>query len=359
VNILQIVKSSGCILIILISISAMAKKMPTWGASKPLPLETPKDSLKPGEFTWEERVATEGPILVVVSLEEQIAYAYRNGLLIGMSTISAGKKGHRTPTGVFTTSFKKVEHHSSKYNNAAMPYTQRITNDGVALHAGVVPGYETSHGCVHLPSEFARLLYNSSPMGMTVVVTDGKGKLQDAEDPSFLSPVTEKGAIDTISTQRLGHNEEYRWQPELSPRGPVSIIISGADRRMIVMRDGKEIGRCKITLNVPVDSIGTHLFVAQLSDPFQSHMPIDTKAESRKWISVNIQQLEYQNDEKLDLLNGRRISVPLEFSKKVIPIVTTGTTVLVTYAPILKKDQNVPLDLMPSEAEEGKKDTRK
>lgn len=350
---------ANCLAALFICTQLQAKKMPTWGASKPLPLETPKESLKPGEFTWEERVATGGPILVVVSLEEQLAYAYRNGLLIGMSTISAGKKGHRTPTGVFTTTFKKIDHHSSKYNNAAMPYTQRFTTSGVALHAGVVPGYETSHGCVHLPSEYARLLYNASPMGMTIVVTDGKGKLQEAENPSFLSPVTAKGAIDTISSQRLGHDEEYRWQPEISPKGPVSIVISGADRRMIVMRDGKEIGRCKITLNNPADSLGTHLFVAQVSDPFQAHTPIDNTSETRKWLAVNIQQLEYQNDQKLDLLNGRRVSVPMAFSQKVIPIVTTGTTVLVTDAPILKKDQNVPFHLMPTESAEGKKDKKK
>ena len=352
---LSITQKFGWLFIILISIHAQAKKMPSWGASKPRPLQTPKEDLKPGEFTWEDRVATKGPILVVISLKEQFAYAYRNGLLIGLSTISAGKKGHTTPTGVFTTSFKKVDHHSSKYNNAAMPYTQRFTNYGVALHAGVVPGYETSHGCVHLPSEYARLLYNASPMGMTIVVTDGKSKLKEVANPSFLSPVSPKGAPDTISSKGLGQDEDYRWRPELSPKGPVSIIISGADRRMIVMRDGKEIGRCKITLTNPADSLGTHLFVAKLPDT-TANIPINSRADSRKWLSVNIEQLEYGNDETLDLLNGRRISVPLSFSQKVIPIVTTGTTVLLTDAPILKKSLKAPLSLVPTEAGEGKKD---
>lgn len=345
----------GCLLTFLLCYPALAKKMPAWGASRPLPLETPKENLKPGEFTWEDRIATKGPILVVISLDEQLAYAYRNGLLIGMSTVSAGKKGHRTPTGVFTTSFKKVDHHSSKYNNASMPYTQRFTNYGVALHAGVVPGYETSHGCVHLPSEYARRLYNASPMGMTIVVTDGKGKLEEVANSSFLTPVTTKGTIDTISSQRLTQNEEYRWKPEISPKGPVSIIISGADRRMIVMRDGKEIGRSRIALNKPGDSLGTHLFVAQIPDSSAS-VPINSRADSRKWLSVNIRQLEYQNDQVIDLLNGRKVSVPLAFSQKVIPIITTGTTVLLTDAPILKKDLKAPLSLMPTVAAEGKKD---
>jgi lipoprotein-anchoring transpeptidase ErfK/SrfK len=77
-----------------------------------------------------------------------------------------------TPTGVFTTKLKDKDHHSSIYHNAAMPYTQRNTNDGVALHAGGVPGYPDLHGCVHLPSEYARLLFDAAPLGMTIVIAD-------------------------------------------------------------------------------------------------------------------------------------------------------------------------------------------
>jgi len=119
---------------------AVAAAMPFWGASAPAPFTTPSDELKDGEFTWAPEIAPSGPIAVLVSLDEQRAYTYRNGILIGTSTVSTGKPGHETPTGVFTTKLKDADHHSSIYNNAPMPYTQRITNDGIALHAGGVTG---------------------------------------------------------------------------------------------------------------------------------------------------------------------------------------------------------------------------
>ena len=97
----------------------MAQKTPFWGATKPVPFDTPPNLLKKGEFTWAPNVAPAGPILVVVSLNEQRAYAYRNNILIGAAMVSTGKPGHETPTGVFSTILKDKDHHSSKYNNAA------------------------------------------------------------------------------------------------------------------------------------------------------------------------------------------------------------------------------------------------
>ena len=156
-------------------VPVLALALPFWGAKVSSPAQTPPKALQPGEFVWLPQAAPAGPIVVVVGLDDQLAYAYRNGVRIGYAKVSTGKKGHETPTGVFTTLQKDKDHHSSIYNNAAMPYTQRLTWGGVALHAGGIPDYPSSHGCVHLPSEFARLLFEVSPMGMTVVVGDGGG----------------------------------------------------------------------------------------------------------------------------------------------------------------------------------------
>ena len=108
------------------------------------------DKLAPGEFAWEPQLSNGGPLLVVVNIQEQMAYVYRNGLRIGRTSVSTGKAGHETPTGVFTILEKHEEHYSNKYNNAPMPFMQRLTWDGVALHAGKIPGYQASHGCVRL-----------------------------------------------------------------------------------------------------------------------------------------------------------------------------------------------------------------
>ncbi len=102
--------------------------------------------LKPGEYAWHPEFSPKGPVVLIVSLPEQLAYVYRNGVIIGASTVSTGKKGHETPTGVFTILQKHEDHYSSLYNDAPMPYMQRLTWSGVALHAGRLPGYPASHG---------------------------------------------------------------------------------------------------------------------------------------------------------------------------------------------------------------------
>src|SRR3546814_12301464 len=82
-----------------------------------------------------------------------------NGVLIGISTISSGTAGHETPTGIFTILQKKVDHKSNLYDDAPMPYMQRLTWSGIAMHAGNLPGYPASHGCIRLPLDFAERLY--------------------------------------------------------------------------------------------------------------------------------------------------------------------------------------------------------
>src|SRR6185437_15317509 len=110
--------------------------------------------LKPGEYLWHPEVSPAGPIVLVVSLDEQRAYVYRNGIAIGLTKISSGKTGHETPTGVFTILQKDKDHRSNLYNSAPMPYMQRLTWDGIALHGGSLPGHPASHGCVRLPQAF-------------------------------------------------------------------------------------------------------------------------------------------------------------------------------------------------------------
>lgn len=137
-------------------------------------VEGPADGrdLAPGEFQWDPQAAPAGEMVVVVSLPEQRLHVYRDGVRIAVSTISSGKSGKETPTGTFTILQKKVKHNSNLYNNAPMPYMQRLTWDGIALHAGALPGYPASHGCVRLPLAFAKLLFGETTHGMTVVVAD-------------------------------------------------------------------------------------------------------------------------------------------------------------------------------------------
>src|SRR5689334_7248328 len=142
--------------------------------------------LKPGEFIWRPEVSPRGPVVVVVSLPEQLVHVYRNGVTIGVSTCSTGKPGNRTPTGVFTILQKRAEHYSSTYNNAPMPNMQRLTWRGVALHAGNLPGYPASHGCIRLPTRFSALLFGATSLGMTVVITEVPVGPQDSAAPELV-----------------------------------------------------------------------------------------------------------------------------------------------------------------------------
>ncbi|UUR06813.1 L,D-transpeptidase family protein [Sphingomonas glaciei] len=126
--------------------------------------------LKPGGFWWASNAPSDGNLEVVVSLEDQQAYVYRAGELIGVSTISSGKPGKDTPPGIFPILEKKKLHHSRKYDNAPMPFMQRLDQYGIALHAGMIPGRPASHGCVRLPSAFAAKLFAMTEIGDRVVI---------------------------------------------------------------------------------------------------------------------------------------------------------------------------------------------
>ncbi len=157
------------------------------------------DRLSTGQFVWEPDAALTGPVVLVIDLTRQHVLVYRGGVPIAASTISSGSKGRETPIGVFTILQKEVFHRSRTYDDAPMPYMQRITVKGVAMHAGNLPGYPASHGCIRLPKAFAKLLYGVTELGTSVVVTDAEQQRMAAEYQRALEEVdremAEKGAI--------------------------------------------------------------------------------------------------------------------------------------------------------------------
>ena len=128
-----------------------------------------KTSLKPGQYLWRED-APEGAPRVVIGLGDQLAYLYHGNELVAVAAISSGTDEHPTPKGIFEVRLKKPFHRSIKYDNAPMPFMQMFDQYGTALHAGHNPGYPASHGCVRLPSEFAKRLYAITGHGTTVMI---------------------------------------------------------------------------------------------------------------------------------------------------------------------------------------------
>ncbi|HTU12722.1 MAG TPA: L,D-transpeptidase family protein [Allosphingosinicella sp.] len=131
------------------------------------------DGLRPGQSRWLPAAASgEGPISIVVSIPLQRAYVFRGTALIGISTVSSGQPGYDTPVGRFTILQKRVDHRSNLYDDAPMPFMQRLTWDGIALHAGQIPAEPASHGCIRLPRAFAQRLYGMTALGTVVIVSD-------------------------------------------------------------------------------------------------------------------------------------------------------------------------------------------
>ena len=339
------------VIVLTIIFTSSSFATPFWGEKTSQPVDTVPFMLNPGQFIWKGDAVPSGPIVVVVSLVEQRVYVYRNGIRIGVSTASTGKPGHGTPTGVFMVLQKDKDHNSKTYNNAPMPYTERLTWDGVALHAGGLPGYPSSHGCIHLPSEFARRLFEVSPKGMTVVIADQQNDPSEVVHPAALSPVdARKGKV--VKVPRLTSREEFRWQPEKATEGPISIIMSREDRRVLVYRNGVEIGRSKLAIDQPKQPFGTHAFIMQEGLGIGSS-PILKSAPAHRWLAVGIPGHASEHGQTLNPAHAGRIQMPPNFAKALYEILTPGTTLLVTDAPILEQQTTgVALNIMNSDQPE-------
>jgi lipoprotein-anchoring transpeptidase ErfK/SrfK len=129
-----------------------------------------KIGLAPGQYLVADKIPAEGETRVVIDLQTQMAYVYRADQLVGASTISTARRGMVTPLGFWSVLEKRRFYRSKKYQNAAMPWMQRIDSYGIAIHGGGTPGFPESHGCIHLPTKFAEKLYGLTKVGSKVVI---------------------------------------------------------------------------------------------------------------------------------------------------------------------------------------------
>lgn len=304
------------------------------GAPKSAELQLAKQAelLKAGEWVWAPEIAPTGPVLVYVDLGRQRATVYRNGVRIGVSTISSGKDGHETPTGVFTILEKNKEHHSKTYDDASMPYQQRLTWMGVAMHAGNLPGFPASHGCVRLPMEFAKRLFEMTPMGGTVVIAGGSEDPVKRPAAGVLAP--EMAGVTAVPAMPLSPEGKFTWNSDASPSGPVSIIISTHDQQVVVLRNGVEIGRA-------------HAIVAQETD--EPQVMTMTAGDKPEWISVGVKSLTGEPAEIISTERVEQMHLPHEFVKDMRSVIGRGTTVLVTQAAVDAASTGVQQTVMDAE----------
>jgi L,D-transpeptidase catalytic domain len=335
-------KQGSLVAALALASSVLAAPVPFWGAKESEPVGTDPSKLKPGQFIWDAGAAPEGPLVVVVSLPEQMARVYRNGLRIGVTTVSTGKPGHTTPTGIFTILNKDKDHRSKTYDDAPMPYSERLTWDGVALHAGGLPGFPESHGCVHMPTRFAELLFGITNVGMTVVIANDSSAPRDVSHPGFLAPVDAKTGK-PIAAAPLPADLQSVWQPAKSPEGPVTMVVSSADLRILVLRGGVEIGRARITIDDAKQPLGTEAFILKL-DSAAARNPESPVGTS--WIGIALPGSGVGAGAPLDLKDAARVHVADAFRADVIEVLVPGATLYVTDAPVLPETTGPRLNVM-------------
>jgi hypothetical protein len=228
------------------------------GAQVLADIEEEISQLKPGQFTWHPERSPEGPVAVIVSIPDQLVHVYRNGIRIAVSTCSTGKPGHDTPTGVFTILQKDKNHHSSTYDNAPMPNMNRLTWSGVALHAGKLPGYPASHGCVRLPMEFSKLLFTITHVGTAVIIADAHSQPADVNHPGLVLSHDAEQEIDDAEAKLKGQKAPH---PDNGEARATSVIVSSADKTITILENGDTVVSGTATITPADQPLGQHVFI--------------------------------------------------------------------------------------------------
>lgn len=311
------------------SVSAAPMPPPSFH-TKGTPTGKPTGPLKPGEYWWRPELSPNGPLMVLISVPEQTMHVYRNGILIGRSTVSTGSKGHSTPGGVFSILEKKQEHYSKKYDNAPMPNMQRLTWTGIAMHSGNLPGYPASHGCIRMPFDFSQLLFRETLKGGTVVVGDGKTPVPHlASSPGLLLAPKD---ISAAMVRPLASNE-YDWKPERSESGAITMVVSAADKAIYVYRNGNVIGRAPVEVSGR-GSLGNHVF-SLLEGTTDRQSSLAPGRAARKWMTVTSSGRRVDADKI-----AARLRINPDFAGKVYDTIAPGTTVIITDQPVVRKRDN-------------------
>lgn len=271
-------------------------------------------ALKPGTYVWYPERAPDGFVAIVVNLTDQLCFVYRNGVRIGASRVSTGKDGHETPTGVFTILGKDVDHHSSLYNDASMPYTERLTWSGVALHAGGLPGYPSSHGCIHLPLEFSKLVFGITHLGTPVIIADSHSAPEDVLNPGL---IMSEGLEQQLATSATG---EGAPQDATAAPEPVSMVVSRADSSITVLKGAQTTVQGPVTIRDPQNPLGNLVYVLMSKD-----------GSAPRWSAVSYEGSGVAAGQAQDAL--ARISVDPSINKQVAALVTPGATLFLTDLP--------------------------
>jgi hypothetical protein len=263
---------------------------PWWRQHPPVRHKHRNRHQKPQSAAKEQvRDTPSGPLQIVVSIADQRIAVYDNGALIARSSVSTGVPRHPTPMGVFSVIAKKRWHRSNLYSDAPMPFMQRLTWSGIALHAGVLPGYPASHGCIRLKRDFAVRLWKLTRRGTRIIIAPDDVRPLEIANPRLFaakpktpsdplrasaagadSPMMTAVAVQSSSTpdadaQQLTDPKApgSTW-PAVAPAmvAPISVFVSRKLNRLFVRQGSTPLFDSPVTIQDPEEPLGTHVFTA-------------------------------------------------------------------------------------------------
>ena len=313
--------------------------------------------------------APKGPLQIIISIRDQRISVYDNGLQIARSSVSTGVPSHPTPLGVFSVISKQRWHRSNIYSAAPMPYMQRITWSGIALHAGVVPGYPASHGCIRLTDNFAVQLWHLTKRGARVIIARDDVRPFEVTNPHlFVSKSTVSGSpesqiatvvADSITTtatyapllSNVGTQEATSLQVPTATNGtgpqnarPISVFVSRKLGKLLVRQAFTPLFDAPVKIQNPDEPLGTHVFTAMASQkegaairwtvvsiseefPHSPEAPPKSHKEPIKRIIATAAPMP-STDKANAALN--RIEIPKDVFERISELLTPGSSLILS-----------------------------
>ena len=297
-----------------------------------------------------------GPLQIIISIADQRVSLYDNGTLVARSSVSTGVRRHPTPLGVFSVLEKERWHRSNIYSGAPMPYMQRITWSGIALHAGELPGYPASHGCIRLTNDFAIRLWHLTKRGARVIiagqdvvpveitnphlfVSKPKTAFGSPESPAIaVADNSNKTATATADSQDAGSAPSAVAPQKVVP---ISVFVSRKLSRLFVRRGFTSLFDVPVEIQNPDEPLGTHVFTVMESEnegsavrwsvvsiPEQStsaNSAKQRKAPKQQIVGVPSVPSSYDANAALD-----RLAVPPDAVEQISELLTPGSSLIIS-----------------------------
>jgi len=309
-----------------------------------------------------------GPLQIVISIADQRISLYGSGGLIARSSVSTGIEGHPTPLGVFSVISKQRWHRSNIYSAAPMPYMQRITWSGIALHAGVLPGYPASHGCIRLTNDFAIRLWHLTKRGTRVIIAHDDVRPVEISNPHLFvpKPKVASGSPESDAATLADNNtttaaathlplmsnakaQETTKAPDSASAGvthqttvPISVFVSRKVSKLFVRQGFTPLFDVPVKIENLAEPMGTHVFSA---------MEFQNEGTAIRWTVVSIPEKSSLNQRVPSKLHKEqtkrtivtasptpdkanaaldRVEIPQDVVERISELLTPGSSLIIS-----------------------------